>query len=399
VGGTVATTVNVTYSYGTGAQTSDCSTLIPGPFGVNPQVNVTITRSSLPTFFSRIWGNTGNSVSASATAEVFNPSASDDVPGESGVVPVQPSCVKPWMVPNQNPDQPAPTGVGTGYCTGGTGGNCHPFVTLTDGTISDPGIQPATSAGVIGETFTLFADCGSGSPCALVGPGVNPQPQANFSTAGYSFNGKPAPATPNLEYLPGLAPATSLAAPSCAASGSGGNPGYEPAVAGCDQNTIYYCGVQSSAAAIPNSIDLSENPGGPTGDTASALACLLNSDPSAVPLIGQDQLNISGTPPYPYQILAGSANPNAAVVGDYVTSSNSIMSLPIYDNTTVTISPTGTNNVTIVGFLQVFVQQVNGDGSLNVTVMNVAGCGNGVSSSARAVTGSSPVPIRLVTPP
>jgi Flp pilus assembly protein TadG len=392
VGGTVATTVNVTYSYGTSAQTSNCSTLIPGPFGVNPQVNVQIIRSSLPTFFSRIWGNTGNSVSASATAEVFNPSASDDVPGESGVVPVQPSCVKPWMVPNQNPNQPpnSPSG-----CVGGGTGStaCSQFVSLTDGAIQNPGIQPGTATGVIGETFTLFADCASGSPCALVGG----QPQANAASG--TFDGQPAPAKPNLEYLPGLAPATSLAAPSCAASGSGGNPGYEPAVAGCDQNTIYYCGVQSSAAAIPNSIDLSENPGGPTGDTASALACLLNNDPSAVPLIGQDQLNMSGTPPYPYQILAGSANPNAAVVGDYVTSSNSIMSLPIYDNTTVTISPTGTNNVTIVGFLQVFVQQVNGDGSLNVTVMNVAGCGNGVSSSARAVTGSSPVPIRLVTPP
>jgi Flp pilus assembly protein TadG len=55
VGGTVATTVNVTYSYGTGAQTSDCSTLIPGPFGVNPQVNVQSRDPACP-LFSRASG-------------------------------------------------------------------------------------------------------------------------------------------------------------------------------------------------------------------------------------------------------------------------------------------------------------------------------------------------------
>jgi hypothetical protein len=390
IGGTVATPpISVMYSAGTGAPASDCSTLPAGAFGVNPLVSVTINRSSLPTFFSRIWGNTGNSVSASATAEVFNPSASDNVAGN--VVPVQPTCVKPWMVPNQNPDQPPP--VGAVYCTGG--GTCNQFVSLSDGAIVNQGIQPGNSTGVIGETFTLFADCASGSsPCALVPFGTN-QPQANV-TAG-KVNGNLGP--PNLEYLPGLAPASSVAVPSCAASGSGGNPEYEPAVAGCDQSTIYQCGVQSSVASSPSSIDLSENPAGPTGDTASAVACLLTNDPTTVPLTGQDQLIMTGTPAYPYQIQAGAANPNVAVRSDFITSSNSIMSLPIYDSSGTLTFVGNQANVTIVGFLQVFVQQVNSDGSLTVTVMNVAGCGNQVSSIARPVTGSSPVPIRLVTPP
>ena len=44
--------------------------------------------------------------------------------------------------------------------------------TLTDGSIVDPGVQPTTSTGVIGGKFTLFADCGLGSPC-------NPPPTAN----------------------------------------------------------------------------------------------------------------------------------------------------------------------------------------------------------------------------
>jgi Flp pilus assembly protein TadG len=387
VGGAVATTVSVGYSVGTGAPQPDCSGLLPGPFGVNPLVTVTITRASLPTFFSRIWGNTGNSVSASATAEVLNPSASDIVTNAS-VIPVQPSCVKPWMVPNQNPDQPS-------GCVGGTGsGKCNSFVTLTDGTISNQGIQPGTASGVIGETFTLFADCTPGvSPCGLVTFNTNNQPQANVATNTIGPN----PGPPNLEYLAGLAPPSSVAVPSCGASGSGGNADYLPAVAGCDQSTIYQCGVQSSVASPPNSIDLSENPGGSSGDTATGVACLINQATEGSANSGQDWLITTGTPPYPYQILAGPANANVAVRGDYITSSNSIMSLPIYDATATTITSAGPNNVTIVGFLQVFVNYVNPDGSLNVTVMNVAGCGNNATS--RAVTGSSPVPIRLVTPP
>ena len=59
---------------------------------------------------------------------------------------------------------------------------------------------------------------------------------------------------------------------------------------------------------------------------------------------------------YPYQITAGTANPNAALRGDFVSSSNSIVSLPIYDDS-VTVNVSGTTAVTIVGFLQVFINR------------------------------------------
>jgi hypothetical protein len=55
--------------------------------------------------------------------------------------------------------------------------------------------------------------------------------------------------------------------------------------------------------------------------------------------------------------------------------------------------------VTIVGFLQVFINSVDQYGNVDVTVLNVAGCGNGTELTSTAVTGSSPVPIRLITPP
>ena len=58
----------------------------------------------------------------------------------------------------------------------------------------------------------------------------------------------------------------------------------------------------------------------------------------------------------------------------------------------------GTTNVTIVGFLQVFINSIDQWGIMDVTVLNVTGCGNDALDDSFG-TGSSPVPIRLITPP
>src|SRR5215831_15690995 len=75
VGGATTSTPIVTYS-SAGTSSSDCTALSTTAFGVNPMVTVQLNRPNLPTFFSRIWGNRGNSISATATAELFNPSNS-----------------------------------------------------------------------------------------------------------------------------------------------------------------------------------------------------------------------------------------------------------------------------------------------------------------------------------
>jgi hypothetical protein len=77
------------------------------------------------------------------------------------------------------------------------------------------------------------------------------------------------------------------------------------------------------------------------------------------------------------------------------------VSFPIYDDTEAL---NGSNNspVTIVGFLQVFINSVDTatSGYVNVTVLNVAGCGENVpSSGVTYINGTSPVPVRLITPP
>jgi hypothetical protein len=106
---------------------------------------------------------------------------------------------------------------------------------------------------------------------------------------------------------------------------------------------------------------------------------------------------------FPFQIKAGAGNPLAQLGivngGDTITTSNSIATIPIYDgNKLVRVKGQAHPDVTIVGFLQVFINGVDTTtGNISVTVLNVAGCGN--SATNPPVFGTSPVPVRLITPP
>ena len=148
VGRVPAANVKVTYGPGTGS--TDCSTLVgAGSFSVNPTVNVYVQQANLPTFFARVFSlingdtPTNSGVSATATAEVYNPSGSGAL--GSGMVPVQPRCVKPWIIPNNDP---LPAGVG--------------FVS-TAGAINTPASLESNN-GVIDETFNIAADCAARRP-------------------------------------------------------------------------------------------------------------------------------------------------------------------------------------------------------------------------------------------
>ncbi len=384
VGNATPTPVTVTYSAG-GTSNASCVGL-PAAFGVNPMVTVQVTRSNLPTFFSHMWGNTGNTTSATATAEAFNPSYSGNG-GNSGptgvIIPVQPRCVKPWIVPNQDPLNPPPSGAN--YCNDSGGpGACRPIVDRGTGQIQNPGISlnGSSSNGVIGETFWLGADCThTGANCNLR-TGSN-QPQANYPGNGYLIG------PPNLLYVPGQAPTSVAALPSCSLGGSA----FEQAVAGCDESTAYQCGV-----ANQNTVDLSApNPATQFGDVATGVQCLIHEGTLDTIDGGQDTITVSS---FPFQMLAGSSNPlvtgGGLSSGTQISASNSIVSVPIYDSA-ANINTSGTSSVTIVGFLQVFINQVDSYDNVQVTVLNVSGCGNGTNTTGTAVTGSSPVPIRLIT--
>jgi Flp pilus assembly protein TadG len=381
--GSISGTTTVTYSAG-GSSGSDCSAL-PVQFAVNPMVTVQVSRTSMPSFFSRIWGRTGNSVSATATAEAFNPSDSGSVDnGPTGAItPVLPGCVKPFVVPNQDPLNPA----------GCIGTACQSFVSRADGSITHPGISLNGSGanGTIGETFWLVADCAPGvtANCGLRAPGV--QPEANY--AGVSVS-------PNLLFAPGQVGTPTVAVPSCTTGDL-----YEEAIEGCDESTNYQCG---QPPPNNNIADLTRPNPAATGIITTAVQCLTGQTDATnlTGSSGQDSLNAFKAPSaYPYQILAGSSNPLSGLSGKPITSSNSIISLPMYDSTApgVSIVTDAATNVTFIGFLQVFINAVDTNGNINVTVLNVTGCSNGAVGNPNPVgspvLGTSPVPVRLITPP
>ncbi len=376
VGSIAANTVSVTYSAGSGGSmvsgVPDCSSLSTTAFGVNPIVTVRVQRTNLPTFFSRIWGNTSNSVSATATAEAFNSSNSGNVGNspQSAITPVQPRCVKPWVVPNLDPLNPANCNT-----------NCTKFVDQTTGAIEHQGISlgGAGASGVIGETFWMVPDCQAGAQCNLI---VQP-PQANYISASMTLS-------PNLLYVPNQVATPAIAVPACAS----GN--FESAIAGCDQPADYSCG-QPNANIIDTTIN-------PSIATTNSVSCLIHQGVTSnvTSSSGQDYLSPFAAPsPYPFQILSGSSSPAQIASGTPVSNSDSIVSLPIYDNTTNTVRSNGTTQTTFVGFLQVFINAVDTNGDMEVTVLNVAGCSNGGGgiSVGSPVVGNSPVPVRLITPP
>ncbi|MFZ1160018.1 MAG: pilus assembly protein TadG-related protein, partial [Candidatus Sulfotelmatobacter sp.] len=230
VGG-VSATVTVTYSVGTGTPNADCSTLNAG-FAVNPLVTVKVQRT-LPTFFARIWGKTGSSVSATAAAEGYNPSGSATYVA-SGIIPVQPRCVKPWVVPNFDPLSPQPHGnpappPATLYCGEAGQPACNPLVNLTNGSIQNPGVSTGGTGanGIIGETFWLVLDCTHNNPGTCTLRGGNTQPQANYNSGAMS-----AELPPNVLYAPGQVDAAVTAVPACTQGDA-----YEEAIEGCDAPT------------------------------------------------------------------------------------------------------------------------------------------------------------------
>jgi hypothetical protein len=382
VGGAQVASANINVYYGTSSgvgTNTDCSSLTATTaFAVNPVVEVSVQQPKLPTFFARVFalipnGTFSNSgVTATAAAEAFNPSGSGG--GTSSVIPVQPRCVKPLIVPNKDP-----------------GNSPAPFVSLSDGSIGNQGVNQL-GGGVIGETFNLSADCVQGAPnCELPGNIPNNPPQW--------VPNPPLGAQPYLQYIPALVQGTPIAVPSCSTA----NP-YQEAIGGCDQTTVYSCGTLSTTSGATQA-DLTENPVNPSavgGDTTTALQCLINRGTGR----GEDTLDTqNGTNAvFPFQIKAGDENPlvkaGVAKTNDVITSSNSIVTLPIADFGTTPLGGTQPA-VTIVGFLQVFInrdpRRGGNPGSPSVTVMNVAGCGN--SAAGTPLYGSSPVPIRLITLP
>jgi len=315
-------------------------------FGTDPQITVRVQRTDLPTFFARIWGSTQLTVTASATAEAYNPSGANASFGTT--TPVAPTCVKPWLLPNIDPTSPplAPT------------------------TIFDSTTGAITNVGLLGHTT-------SGQPNRFqpaCQPDCSTPPLPNASAYHY-YPGDPATTfPPPTQALPSCIPA--LTTP------------YQESVAGCIQTPIA-CNSQAY-------IDIASNPTR-NGETPDALNCLthcLNSDGDAVAS--------PGGPVPPFQFLAGNDNPIAGAAGHDVMVSDSLVTVPVI-NVTSPVPPT--NPVTIIGFVQFFlnpagtVSPTNGaPGSMRTQIINMVGCGTGATGQPILGNGASPVAVRLISP-
>jgi Flp pilus assembly protein TadG len=314
----------------------------PG-FGSNPQMKVQVTRDDLPTFFARIWGRTQVTVTASATAEAYNPSGGGGGEAENRP-PVAPLCVKPWLLPNIDPTNAD-----------------QPIFNRENGTIQNPSLLTYSFVG----GSDLKAACGSGAGCAL--------PQA--ATAG--------------SYYPGSQtsfPVPTQGQPAC----SGGFSDYQLSIAGCVQQPIL-CGANSN---VNLAVGFSESP--PNKVASDAVNCLTHAQGGLLP----DSVDSTVIPSPPFQFLAGTGNPVAGAIGTDVMVSDSLVTIPVVD-----VSPgqnfTTPPNVKVVGFLQAFLNPTGvaaPASGVPAMIVNMAGCGTQATGQPILGNGASTIPVRLISP-
>jgi Flp pilus assembly protein TadG len=366
IGGANILGPNVTVSYNSAAAT----------FETDPQVTVTVTRTDLPTFFARILGTQKITVTASATAEAYNPSSTTPASARSGP-PVAPLCVKPWLLPNLDPTQ---------LSTGTT-----PLFDRTNGAITNGALvgQEWPSSTPTQNQEGLYdlckGDCSATIPAAVPG--------------GYYPVVVDAVGTSN----PGDFPTPTQALPSC--SGGFTQP-YQFAVAACVQTPVS-CGPN---AGITVNIDASTyRTGGDSRniDTVAAAGCLIHYTAAG----DSDSIDTLYTTP-PFQFVGGNQNPIANAVAKDIMVSDSLVTIPVIDDPSPNPAPTPSSpGVTVIGFLQVFLNPsatkgypyatgLSSPNEIPATIINIAGCGAAASGLTPIQgNGASPVAVRLISPP
>jgi hypothetical protein len=325
-----------------------------GGTNTNPTITVSVEVTNLPTFFARIWGRTNFTVKASATAEAYNPSGANALGGTT--IPVAPICVKPWLLPNLDPTLAAPGAA----------------IFNPDGSIVNPALVNQGWPITGGNTN-----------------GLRSRSAANVPRPGRYYAG----AIDAADF-----PEPTQALPACSAGFS--TYPYMVAIAGCVPRPIA-CGatVDLAPAFYPSKT------GSRDGDTAEAVECLIHYNNAAG---DTDSIDTTVSPTPPFQFLAGNQNPVASVVGKDVLVSDSLVTIPVYDSTAA--APGASNPVTVIGFLQVFLNPLSaalplpsppapGPNQIPVTIINMAGCGTGATGQPILGNGSSPVVVRLISPP
>ena len=316
----------------------------------NPLIT-TVVNATLPTFFMKIFGVTSANISATATAEAYNPAGST-----AGGPTLCASCLKPFLVPNCDPDHLVPKPGGNSSCppSGVPGQNQDYFLNPPNYGINRTGAAPT---GVIGESWSLHT-------------------------------GGPTQSSPSQWYA-------------IAFLGSQSKSAWRANIASCNTDAIV-CGTVLQT--------LNGKAVGPANQGTEALIHATGLGLGQ----GQDTIDAAGV------MRAGSNNPLVAAgvmaSGAQILQSDSLVTVPVYDGQVLV--PRG-SPVTVVGYLQMFITDVQHSGTDDIIsgiIRNVMSCGanvggtcgpggnqgagGGGSGTSGTVTagGAGFYPIRLVHP-
>jgi len=341
--------------------TTSCSFTNPE----NPTITVRVQRPALPVFFARIWGATGPTVSATATAEAYNPSG-NTVPSETNV--------KPWLLPNCNPLVTDP--LGNGNCPPSGGTKYAFFINQADGSVHNPG-------SFIGQTITL--EVGASNIDTSI-PGITP----------LEFYGLHLPSTP-----------ASLC-PSSATVDCGNTPGpYYDEIA-CFNPTQLSCGESINSPSDPVYVDNRMNIGSGAplrSRTDQGTQCLIRADN---PGLSQNQDVFAQQGPGLPSLIQPGANSialNPSLAGaSYVSRSDSVVTVPLFDGSNLCTGGdcSQVNATTVVGFLQLGIQDyagTGGTGSIDAVILNASGCNPTATGTPVSGGNISPIPVRLIQTP
>jgi putative Flp pilus-assembly TadE/G-like protein len=337
-----------------GGQPGAVQSIICNVTAANPQISVTVQRTGLPTFFGRIFGNTANTVTATAVAEAYNSSGS--------TTPIQIANVKPWLVANCDTTNTPTTNCGAGPPY---------FVDPTDGSIVNNG-------SFIGKKIQLRR---------VNGALPNPVPNSD------------------LYYFPLDIPVSpSASCPSGAAISCGlvGSDDYFDNIA-CSTPTLFSCQLPTTVGPTEIIKIIPPTTPGLANRTREGGRCLIHANNDNLGQ-GQDELIESGGGAPPVIINGKDNNPNPLLQNvPNISRSDSVVTVPLYDGSN--LCPGGACSVTkpIVGFLQLGIKRTipggGGQPQLEAVIMNASGCNPAVvGSGITPVSGGgvSSIPVRLI---
>jgi hypothetical protein len=342
----------------------------------DPQITV-VVYENMPTYFMKVFGVASVPVSVKATAETYNPAG-----GAGPTTSVQ--CLKPWLLPNCDFDHTVPStsqyanaNCGSAGTSGGVAQSYEYFVNPNNNdAIVNPGLEPT---GAIGEELQIKP-------------------------------GTPGDAEAPSKFWPVFLPAGTYTCPACASNDVANSTSNSAALY---RENIECCSTNQIACGETSVQPIGGNMVGPTGQ---GVQCLIHESNNGS---GQDCISIDTSPTcagvttslaLPFTMYAGANNPYGAVEGSQITTSDSLITIPLYDGSQLCPGNSSSPNcpssiaVDVVGFMQMFIQSVGGQNqSVWAYVLNISGCGAGAATTgtggtppAVPVYTGQPIPVRLI---